>query len=472
MWKDQFDPEKKEALRQAEIQQNTEWLQSDDLHQRRSAVKRLGELQAAPELLLPFLGDMDLETRVEAINSIGNLNEVVSGDLHSEIVSHLRGLLNDPNGRVISAAVRSLGLFQVEEACPEIRELLDETDQQIVHTAIIALARLDDRASLDRILTFLDARSSYLRQAAWRAVGLFQYTPMIPTLLSNFATALEEHPLSKPSFGLIQVYVEVCKRLKVTAAIPLLLQIIQTEIGLRTKAVNALLELEPDTFPVELLALLDDPNLRLRIATLKLMGQTRYRLLLNHIRKLLNDESPAIRMAALEYVCEIRNLASVATVRFLCYRDSLSFVRTRAIAALVSLTDANALSDLQALAFDADVSVRSAVASAIGEFSNPLPDQAIAILNHLRNDSATREIAETILQNLPDHPIPSAPLASPKTSLPFPDQWVVSRKDFLTACVQWHTALGKAEIDESCADEVFTVQSALSSIIVTLSRER
>jgi HEAT repeat protein len=470
MLKDEFDPAEKEALRQAEIEQNLELLKTGDLNGRKTAIKRLGQMQAAPEAILPFLGDTDLETRLEAIGALANLNEMISGDLRAEIISHLLGGFNDPNKRVISASVRALGMLHTKEAIPEIREFLEDSDQGILFVTIIALARLEDHASLEKILAFLDARSSYLRQAAWHAIGIMNHTPMIPGLLAEIQATLDNRPLSSQAFALLKEHIAVCKRMKVTEAVPLLIQIIRTEIGLRTKAVEALSSLGIETFPEELLDLLADPNRRLRASLLKLVDQTNYDLPSIHLRKLLNHESAVIRFDTLELVGQRRKRACVPTVRFLCYRDSAPHVRSNAIATLVELTGTSALPDLQALAFDPQPVVRFAVAKSIGDLRTPLPPQAISILEHLRNDSEIHGIAAAILERFPEHTIPSGPLTIPALYLPFPEDWVVTQQDFLTACIQWHATLAETASNAKSAEEESEVQSALSSLIVTLSR--
>jgi hypothetical protein len=128
------------------------------------------------------------------------------------------------------------------------------------------------------------------------------------------------------------------------------------------------------------------------------------------------------------------------------------------------------LPDLQALAFDAQPGVRSAVARSLGTLGAPLPAQAISILEHLHNDPETHALADAILQGLPESTGPGEPLATPELHLPFPDRWTVTRQDFLTACIEWHTTLGNAAPDSKNADELLAVQSALSDLIATLSR--
>jgi hypothetical protein len=234
--------------------------------------------------------------------------------------------------------------------------------------------------------------------------------------------------------------------------------------------VNALLGLELETFPEELLGLLDDPNPRLRATLVRLMSQTGYRIPGNHIYKLLNHKGIKVRLGTLDLVCQVRETACVPTVRFLCYRDPALPVRSKAIAALVDLTGIRALPDLQALAFDAHPAVRAAVASSIGKMGVPLPAQAISILEHLRNDDETREVAESVLRTLPEPGVAAEPLETPGLPLPLPDPWTVTRQDFLTACIEWHDTLGKAALDGQDADEALAVQSALSSLIVALGR--
>jgi hypothetical protein len=56
----QVDVEEREALPQAEIQQSLERLKSSNRNARKSALPCLGQLPARPEVILLYLGDLDL----------------------------------------------------------------------------------------------------------------------------------------------------------------------------------------------------------------------------------------------------------------------------------------------------------------------------------------------------------------------------------------------------------------------------
>lgn len=471
---DKFGDESKEAIRESEIQKNMEWLESGDPSQRKSAIKRLGDLLAKPEAIPSFLGDTDLEVRVEAANALSNFGDVVSGDLRSEIIGHLIGALNDPSSRIISSAVRALGILQAKEAIPEIRELLDEKEFHVVRSAIIALARLEDHTSLERILSFLDSPLGHLKQVAWRAVGFYNYTPVISKLLSSLRKALEQHPLSPREYPLVSEYIDVCKRLRVKAATPMLIQIVQTEVGLRTKAVSALLALEVEKFPLELLELLEDPSPRLRASILRLVYQTQHPLQHILLRKLLHDESQGVRLGALDVVCQTQDTRSIPTVRYLCYRDPNMRVRAKAVETLVKLAGLKALPDLHALAADNQPVVRFSVANSMGNLSVPLPNQAIAILEYLRNDDqiVVQKVADAMLKSPPDHNVPLGPFTLPRSASSPPDDWNVTRSDFLAACIQWYSKLAKPELIDESSEEIFDLQSALALLIAALSRDQ
>ncbi len=471
MQKDRVDIEIKAAMRRSEIQEKLEWLKSDDPQHRKVAVQRLGELQAAPESILPLLGDTDVIIRADAATALGKCNNVVSGNLRAEIISHLIGMLNDPGNRVVSSAVWSLGMLNAKEATPEIRGLLNEKGHNVVHASIVALARLDDHASIEPIMAFLESHSDNLKQAAWHALGVLNHTPIIPLLLKNLQTSLEQHPLSPAAFALVREYIDICKRMKIKLSAPLLVQVALNEIGLRTKAADALLDLDIANFPVELLELLNDPNAELRAAILGLIYQTHYPIPHLRVRKFLHDEASNVRLQALDLVAIGQDSEAIPTVRFLCYRDTKTYVRAKSIVSLVKLIGLNALPDLHALAFDEKFAVRAAVVSSLGSLGPDLPDRAISILEHLHNNEETRDIADTILQTLTDPKTSLKPLDPPKSWLPFPDNWAVGQPEYLIACTQWLNAIGQAEFDSEHIEEALAAQTALSTLITLLSRE-
>jgi HEAT repeat protein len=461
----------KPAMRQAEIEKNLQGVNSPDPRERYEAVKRLGELHAAPEVILRFMGDVNLSTREAATNALGNFEGDNLGELRPEVLMHLGGALTDKNNFMVSAAVRSLGRLHACEFIPEIRKFLEEKDRHLVRTTLIALGKLEDRESLETIEKFLDPPSSIrIRMAAWQTIALLNYTPAIPKLLAAMQSLLEKQPLAYMSFGTMEGYIAICKKMKVEESAPLLIKIIQSEIGLRTTSLDALSNLGLNAFPVELLPLLDDPNPELRAALLRLIIQTHYPVPPLRVRRFLHDKSEKVSMAALDLVCQLHDSGAVSTVRYLCQHSTKVYLRARAIAALVKLIGLQSIPDLQIFAFDESLPIRLAVAQSLGGLGSVLPDQALAILEFIRNDKAVRETVESILRKLDDYKTSPEPLQRPKPWLPFPDPWIVTRSDFLTACTQWKTALDQAEIATEHADEVLEIQSALIELITRLNK--
>jgi HEAT repeat protein len=465
--------DKKAAMRQAKIEKNLQEINSSDPKERSEAVKRLGELQAAPEVILRFMGDVDSSTREAAATALGHFEGDKLGELRPEVLLHLGGALSDSDNFMISAAVRSLGMLHAYEFIPEIRKFLEEKDRHLVRTTLIALGKLEDRESLETIEKFLDPPSSTrIRLAAWQTIALLNYTPAIPKLLATMQSLLEKRPLSYIAFGTMEEYIEICKKMKIEEAAPLLIKMIQTEIGLRTISLDALMSLGLKTFPVELLPSLEDPKPELRATLLRLIIQTHYPIPPLRARRFLHDNSDKVSSAALDLVCQLRDLGSVSTVRYLCQRSPKVYLRARAIGVLVKMIGLQALPDLQIFAFEESFPIRLAVAQSLGGLGSVLPDQALSILEFLRNDKDLRETVESILQKLDDYKTSPEPLQRPKPWLPFPDPWIVTRLDFLTACAQWKTALDQAKIASEHADEALEVQSALIELITILNKEQ
>lgn len=452
--------EARTAERQAEIQKCLEDLRSTNPYHRSLAAKRLGELRAEPEALAKALEDPNSFVRSAAAEALGH----VGGDPTGEVSEALMAAIDDPNDYVCAAAVNSLGLLHTNSAAEQLQECLVDTNPYIVQAAILALARISPPEVAEKLAAFLDAEHYLIHLSAVRAVGLLGYEPAGPKILDYLDKYLQDG--DRQDLKLAKLYIDVLARLQVREAIPLLIEIARRQVGLRSAAVEALIDLKADEAAPVLAPLLNDPSNKLRRSLVEMMTRAGYRAALPVVRPLLRDANIGIREAALAAVSRWEDLVSVDTVRWMCYHDPNPFVRPQAIATLVSLVGEQALPDLVTLSVDMNSHVRRAVALALGSLPH-LPENGVQVLNRLAQDP---EIGESAQVALAQHDLePAEPKALPDTPPPLllPEELLPELPHLLSTLETWQQALAGQAGDLSF-EAVSQVDQAISTLVVVL----
>ncbi len=239
-------------------------------------------------------------------------------------------------------------------------------------------------------------------------------------------------------------------------------------MGLRSTAVEALIDLDAEEAAPVLALLLTDPSNRLRRNLIEMMIKANYRPALPLIRSLLRDSSIAIRETALAAVARWKDLTSVETVRWMAYSDPNPFVRPQAVAALTNILEEEALPDLFTLAGDLNSHVRRAVVYSLSQL-NSLPDEAVDLLNQLSTDP---DLTEPVYEALASHQLspvpPQAPRERTATSwLPY-----VLREDvpfLLDKLERWQAAL-ITQPDVTSLEQMAHIDHTLSTLISILKK--
>ncbi len=446
-----------------EISRCLEELHSTNPFTRSNAAHRLGDLHAGAEDLIRALKeDPNSYVRSASAEALGHL----TGEASPEILDELLAAIDDNNDYVCSAVINSLGLLHALGAVEQIKACLGDSNPMIVQAAILALARIAPAGFAAELEPFLSSPHYVIHLAAVRAAGYLECAPAGP-LIQGY---LEQHLASNTprDLKLLKLYIEVLARLKVKPAIPLLIEIARHEIGLRSTAVEALIELNAEEAAPVLALQLTDPSNRLRRNLIEMMLQANYRPALPLIRSLLHDTSISIRESALAAVSKWNDSASVDVVRWMAYSDPNPFVRPQAVTALVTISGIEALPDLMALAGDVNGHVRRAVVYNLRRL-HPLPEKAVSLLNELASDPDLSSLVQEVLATYQASPA-VAPPPGAKTAnhfVPF-----VVRKDLpflLESLERWQSALTD-QADGSTLEQIAQIDQALSSLIDLLKK--
>lgn len=448
------------AERQAEIKKCLIELHSNNPHNRSHAARRLGELRSESEALLEMLEDRNGFVRSAAAEALGHLPI----EKNSEIVEALLSAIDDANDYVCAAAVNSLGLLRASQALEQVLSCLEDRNPIVVQATILALARIAPPGIAEKLASFLTSDQYLVHLSTVRAMGILGYAPAGPSIQE----ALEKHLAEKEHLDLklLKLYIEVLTRLQVRTAIPVLIEIARRHVGLRSTAVEALVEMKAEEAASTLAPLLYDPSNRLRRYLIEMMVRADYRAALPVIRALLKDVNITIREAALEAIGRWQDRISIDTVRWMCYHDSNPFVRPQAVTTLFNLLGSEALPDLLSLAEDLNMHVRRAAAYCLGRLE-PLPDEAVAALNRLAAEPETAESAQTALtqhQLSPSEPCP--PPMAPAVSL-IPDDLQEDAPTLLDHLEVWQNGLA-GQSGSLPLEDMARIDQALCTLIVVL----
>lgn len=446
--------------KQEEIERCLKLIQSRNPRDRSYAAKRLGELKVMPEILMDLMKDPNGFVRSSAAEALGRSVELPA----PEVVSQLLAAIDDSNNYVCAAAVNSLGLLGATQAITQVEACLDDEHPIVVQSAILAMARIDPDRIKDRLVEYLHSDEYLIHLAAARACGWLLHSDCgvhILQALKNFMHAEEQQDLKLP-----KLYIEVLARLKISEAIPTLVEIAEHQVGMRGAAVEALVEMNAEEAASILSPLLSDPSNRLRRNLIEMMMQADYQVALPLVRPLLKDNAITVRETALAAVSKWQDRVSVEDVREIAYHDPNPFVRPQAVITLTRLLGQEALQDLIDLSDDLNLHVRRAVAQCLAEVDY-LTSEGKAALLTLAKDPDTAEFVNDALQAHDLDALHPLPVKKPYFNAPVPKALGSDVANLLDVLESWQDGLPALQKDFNL-DELAQVDRALSTLIVYL----
>jgi HEAT repeat protein len=377
--------------------------------------------------------------------------------------------IDDSNDHVCAAAVHALGFLGAVSACDQITALLDASQPRVVSAAINSLARLGSPGLKERLVSFMESESWHVRRVAVIAIGRLGYTEAGSRLLNDLKAMLPlQHQRDIPTF---RAYIETLARLQWSEAILTLTQIAEHEVGLRSYAVRALMDLNADSAPEILTHMLADPSSKLKNQLLSLIVKANFRKALTAVRPLLEEQNVEIRHRTLRIVTEWQDFAALDRVRWMCHNDPNPYIRADAIDSLIKLTGRDSLPDLLNLAHDPNTRVLGAVAAGLGGITN-LPAEAVSALRNLANDEWVGDVARSALAEL-DHNsgrILPLPIETQRETL-VPEGIISDMASLLTQLESWQAGLS-AYLASRSVDQIADIDAALTTLIVVLRQAK
>ena len=468
--------DEKDLLRQREIEAQVAALSSPAPSARAAAARRLGDIQARADALLPLLDDPSEGVRAAAAMALGSFQ---GHERVEEIIDYLMSTIDDSSEKVCQSALRSLGMLQAEVARPEIESFLDDPNPYIAGAAILALARIGAEDLAPQLASFLESPSPYLQMQAARAVGILKYHPAghtVARLLAQTRATRQAMGFSDPAaradhrdndlYNLQNQLIRAAGELQWKEAVPTLLEIARQDIGFRGLAVEALIAIGADLDPALLAGLLSDPSIYLRKRLIQLITHYGYQPALPLLRDLLSEENVTVRGAALQAVTDLRDAEALDRVRWMGYHDANPFLRVLAVQGLAALGGAQELPHMASLAVDANYQVRRVACGFLLAWNAGDPIGLNALAAYLRDfpaDPLAPEI-QSFLAERNYQPQQTAP-AEPAAPYLVPPEIEMAAPGLLDQLERW-----QAGLQHEPARPAQELRAALALVIASLRR--
>ena len=422
----------------------------------------LGRLNAGVAELTLAVEDQNSYVCVAAIKSLGLMRRE---DVPQETIDLLLSMLDDYNDFVCSEAMQTLAQLKVVECIPTLIEFLNDKNPNIVSRAIQSLGKLNAKEAVPQLREFLFCKNPYIQVEAIRAVTGMDDASIKPELL-NLLVDFCAVPNDKRNNTIMGVLIEACGRFKIAEAAPYLIEIAQNRVGLRGKAVGALVECGASEAAPILIKMINDPSLTLRQNLIQLMVKSNYRDALPLLRPLLFEQASHSRRMGLTVVDTFVDTVSVPVVKEICLGDSNPYNRIYAVQVLVRLIGTQAIPLLVQLSTDTNSGVRKAAAEEMEKLGAATPEVATALSAMIQSDGDVEvvEVATRALTRL-NITLQDASLAVPQQRIVslVPDEIRGKAGQILQDLNQWQIGLSAFTAPDTL-NEVNEIDRALTTL--------
>ncbi len=243
------------------------------------------------------LGSDVSEQRLEAVELLGRRG----WRRRRELTPHLRRLLrNDPDWRVRASSGRSLGRLSVRSAVPDLVAALRDPQVEVRVVAAAALWRLPDPAAVPALLEVLNDRDAAARQWAALALGVIRDTRATESLVRL---------LSDREGSVRMDAIRSLGRIGDANALEPLRSFVgdsNKPLDERLEAINSIGSVNSLDKVNALVRLLDDDEARIRLRTIRALGQVGDALAIPALRRRRAEERGEAREAIDEAIGTIR----------------------------------------------------------------------------------------------------------------------------------------------------------------------
>jgi len=438
-------------------------LRSNNPKDRIIALEKLALRQTGVDEIASLLLDSNEKVRERAAKALG----MVKPDLINE--SHKNFLLTaieDPSDKVCSTAIYTIGKLRIEEARERLLPFLEDKNPFVVNSTIFALGQFGPSEIGEKIIGFLERKNVFIQLTTITALGNLNYERAGQILLEKLKELMTQG-IGKND-KLVRNYVITLGKLNYSPAIPYLIDIAQNFIGARSKAINALIEMNAEEAVPILIPLLADPGVRLRDSLIKLMLKTNFSATTLLIRPMINDHNAEIRSLVVTILSKEKDFQSLESIKKIAYSDSSPFVRIAALNALCEWLEDDGIDILINLVKDTNTVIRRLVTEKLGSFEY-LPNEGIDAVRGLANDDVEeiQIMAKNILERNNEKPFISKKNRLISHDQVVPNKILKDRQKILEYLHLWQNEL-PILLESNNTDKISGMDNALSILIYHL----
>lgn len=438
-------------------------LSSNNPKDRIIALEKLALRQTGVDEIASLLLDSNEKVRERAVKALGMVKPNLINESHKNF---LLAALEDPSDKVCSTAIYTIGKLRIEEARERLLPFLDDKNPFVVNSTIFALGQFGPSEIGEKIIGFLERKNVFIQLTTITALGNLNYEQAGHLLLEKLKELIPQG-IGKND-NLVRNYVITLGKLNYSPAIPYLIDIAQNFVGARSRAINALIELnEEEAVPI-LIPLLADPGVRLRDSLIKLMVKTNFSATTLLIRPMIYDHNAEIRSLVVTILSKEKDFQSLESIKKMAFLDSSPFVRIAALNALCEWLEDDVIDILINLVNDTNTEIRRLVTDKLDRFQY-LPKEGINAVQLLANDEVEeiRIIAKSILERHNTLPIIHKKERLLSNDQILPNDIKKDRKIVLEYLYMWQKQLPKLLNSFNYA-EISEIDNSLSKLIFYL----
>jgi len=361
-------------------------LTSGDKEKRKYAIEKLVRLGQASFSAMEEIIEGN-SSNLEKLGSISILKKI-GGE---KAVNLLLKLLKERNLQLRNKAISVLGEMKAKESIYPLIEMLKSVDVTTRTEARKALSSIGARHIMNPLLSsMLDSNPR-----------LFQSGEELIFSIKNDAEQLLLEKLEDKNLLISSLAIEMLGKLKCRKALEPVRKLLKKKdsILIKQASIEALGLIGDAGALPEILQYTDSDNKLLREKAGQSLGELAINTSIPHVKKLLKDECPDVRLAAVKALGKMKDSSSVETLMEMAEKSSEADMREEAVKALGKIGDMKAGDLLINKLYDQSEYVRLAAIEALGDMNvrEALP-HLIKLLENDEKEFVRRSAGKTIMK--------------------------------------------------------------------------
>lgn len=338
---------------------------------------KLGAQGAVPNLVEVLQEDVNTYVRSASAEALGRIGD-------ARAIFPLMDALRDSCSFVRRAAAIALGQMQAKEAQGALLRALEDPNFYVRRAAINAIGKLDVPDLGVKLIPFLETGDPRIRRTTTIALRRLNAREAIPTMIEILEAYLLEP--SQRDLPVVKTLVVALGELEAQEAVPVLIRVLRGYVGVRSLTAKALGKIgDPRAAPPLMEALNDEMSKNLQLASLKSLGQLRYRKAIPAIRPFLDAADPRLRRTAILTLGALKDKGATSKLLQMAKEDASPLVRPAAVEALGQVGDERTIEKLLPFLDDSNAYLRAALAHALSTLDGDTPEVRAA-LQQLQED--------------------------------------------------------------------------------------